>query len=85
MPVARQSASEVMKRLRADPLRYIIKQFNTMPDGEPEKLRAALELLPYAYPKLRPKDPHDPDGGKHVVEIVIGSASRRRATSRVVK
>ena len=45
-----------MQRLKADPLKFLIEKFNKMPDEEPEKVSIALELLPYAYPKLKSID-----------------------------
>ena len=79
MAAQRESASTIMQRLNADPLKYIVRVFNGLDDGDPEKLKAAYELLPYAYPKLRPKDP-DQDNRPKQIEIVIGSiAAKPRA------
>lgn len=40
-----------MQRLNADPLKYLVEEFNAAPSIE-----LALELLPYAYPKLKAVD-----------------------------
>lgn len=44
-----------MQALEADPLKHLVARFNTSKD-EKEKDALALELLPYAYPKLKAVD-----------------------------
>ena len=78
----RQSAIQVMRRLSFDPLKYIIKQFNGLPDGDPEKMKAAFELLPYAYPKRRP-ELEDDTPARQIIEVVIGSTGKARKAGKL--
>ena len=47
----RPSASEMARRLKVDPFRYLCERFNELDDPK-NKIPLALELLPYCYPKL---------------------------------
>jgi len=49
----RDSAAQVMRRLQYDPLKFLVERANKMKDDDPKKLDLSLELLPYAYGKLR--------------------------------
>lgn len=64
MARARQdSASQIMRRLKFDPLKYKIGVFHGTEDFDEQKMAIATELLPYAYGKARPP------------EIVLGSTA----------
>ena len=52
----RQSASDVAKRLKVDPFKYLCEDFNCAEDWTPEKRGLALELLPCCYLKLKGVD-----------------------------
>jgi hypothetical protein len=58
-----------MRRLEADPLKYLVERFNTAPASK-EKDGLALELLPYAYPKLKAVDVEL--SGTQDINITIG-------------
>lgn len=52
-PRRKPSAADIMRRLKADPLKHLVARFNAADDDSAEKTSMALELLPYAYPKLK--------------------------------
>lgn len=59
----------MLRRLKADPLKYLAQRFNTADDDAPEKIDLALELLPYAYPKLKAVEHKSDFIGKITVTI----------------
>ena len=74
MPRARREvrASEVARRLKVDPFKYLVEQFNAAEDGAPEKQELAMVILPYCYPKLRATTHSVDPASKIALEIVIG-------------
>lgn len=66
-----RDARRVLDTLNADPLVFLARTFNRMADDDTRKTAIALELLPYAYPKLKAVD-HSGIAPGAVVQIVIG-------------
>lgn len=67
----RRSAANVMKAMRFDPLAVLVRRANKAKEGSEEQVKLALELMPYAYPKLKAVDLQV--SGDQPVNIVIGS------------
>lgn len=69
----RDSASQFMQRLEFNPLQVLVRQANKMAREEPHSTELrdlCLDLMPYAYPKLKAVD-HDVDLNG-TVTVVIG-------------
>lgn len=62
-----------MARLHYDPLKYLVERANKMDDEDKEKVSLSLELLPYAYGKLRSIEHKVAEGSN--INITIGSTS----------
>lgn len=63
----RSSAPDVMRRMKCDPLKFLVERFNEEPTEE-----RALALLPYAYPKLKAVELRGPEGSAATLHVVIG-------------
>ena len=67
----RKSAAVLMRGMQFDPLQLLVRRANQCAAGSAEQVKIAMELMPYAYPKLKAVDLQV--SGDQPVNIVIGS------------
>jgi len=68
----RDSATQVMQRLDFDPLKHLVKQANALAKTDPngKELRdICLDLMPYAYAKIKQVEHSVADGSNVTVTI----------------